>query len=357
VRLDAQRKFFERLGSTDKQLRVFDGLHHDILHEVQRSEVLNEIRQFVLTKFEEPPAKKTLLNADCEGYTKDEFDRLNQPRPWWCAKRWWYGAQVGVMKTIGRLSDGVRLGWRTGFDSGQSLDYVYENRPRGRLGLGWLIDRIYLNAVGWRGVRARRQHLQALLKRAIDQLRAQGESVRITDVAAGGGRYVLQTLADLPPKTVDSVLLRDHNPANLEACRELAAKLDLASKAHIQFEQADAFDEASLATIDPKPSIVIVSGLYELFPDNTRILASLRGIARAIQPGGLLIYTGQPWHPQIEMIARTLTNREGKPWIMRRRTQRELDELVRSAGFEKLDMEIDRAGIFTVSLARIGASR
>ena len=53
------------------------------------------------------------------------------------------------------------------------------------------------------------------------------------------------------------------------------------------------------------------------------------------------------------MIARVLTNREGRPWIMRRRTQEELDDLVRAAGFEKQAMEIDREGIFTVSLASI----
>ena len=62
---------------------------------------------------------------------------------------------------------------------------------------------------------------------------------------------------------------------------------------------------------------------------------SLRGLADAVEPGGYLIYTNQPWHPQVEFIARVLTNREGKPWIMRRRTQAEMDELVRAAGFEK----------------------
>jgi hypothetical protein len=70
------------------------------------------------------------------------------------------------------------------------------------------------------------------------------------------------------------------------------------------------------------------------------------------EDGGYLIYTNQPWHPQIEMIARCLTNRDGRPWIMRRRTTEEMDDLVRAAGFEKIDMLIDRWGIFTVSLAR-----
>lgn len=47
-----------------------------------------------------------------------------------------------------------------------------------------------------------------------------------------------------------------------------------------------------------------------------------------------------------------LTNREGQPWIMRRRTQAEMDELVRVTGFAKLSQEIDPWGIFTVSIAR-----
>jgi hypothetical protein len=37
---------------------------------------------------------------------------------------------------------------------------------------------------------------------------------------------------------------------------------------------------------------------------------------------------------------------------MRRRTQAEMDELVRIAGFEKVSQEIDAWGIFTVSVAR-----
>src|SRR4029077_14155550 len=93
-----------------------------------------------------------------------------------------------------------------------------------------------------------------------------------------------------------------------------------------RFELGNAFDEESVAGIEPRPTIAIVSGLYELFPDNSLVLGSLRGLARAVEPGGYLVYTGQPWHPQLEMIARTLTtHRDNQPWIMRRRTQVEMD--------------------------------
>ena len=85
------------------------------------------------------------------------------------------------------------------------------------------------------------------------------------------------------------------------------------------------------------------------------VLNSLRGLAAALEPGGYLIYTNQPWHPQVEFIAGVLRNREGQPWIMRRRTTAEMDQLVRSAGFEKIDMEVDQWGMFTVSLARRSA--
>ena len=120
----------------------------------------------------------------------------------------------------------------------------------------------------------------------------------------------------------------------------------------LKIEQGDAFDRASLAAIRPRPTICVVSGLYELFPDNARIIESLRGIADAMDEGGYFLYTNQPWHPQLEMIARVLDNREGKPWIMRCRAQAEMDALVREAGFEKQEMLLDPDGIFTVSLAQ-----
>jgi hypothetical protein len=70
-----------------------------------------------------------------------------------------------------------------------------------------------------------------------------------------------------------------------------------------------------------------------------------------LDQGSHLIYTGQPWHPQLEMIARLLNNRNGKRWIMRRRIQNEMDQLVENAGFTKLKTLTDQEGIFTVSHA------
>jgi SAM-dependent methyltransferase len=186
------------------------------------------------------------------------------------------------------------------------------------------------------------------LRATIEQTHAAGRPVRLLDIASGPGRYVLETMHALETIPMSAVL-RDYKQENLDAAARLRDQLALDG---VKLSLGDAFDRASLAAVTPRPTIAIVSGLYELFPDNERVRRSLEGVADSLEPGGHLLYTNQPWHPQVEFIARVLTNREGQPWIMRRRTQAEMDELVRSAGFEKVSQEIDRWGIFTVSVAR-----
>ena len=253
------------------------------------------------------------------------------------------------MRTLGRLSQGISLGLATGFDSGTTLDYVYRNEARGVTPLGCMIDRNYLDAVGWRGIRVRKTHIEAAIAKAALRTTADGNSVRIADIAAGHGRYVLDAAARLEHKP-ESILLRDYSDENVRNGAALINEKGLAGIA--RFVKGDAFDEESVATIAPKPAIAVVSGLYELFPDNALVTQSLRGLARAVERGGYLVYTGQPWHPQLEFIARTLTSHRGQQaWIMRRRTQAELDQLVESAGFRKIEQWTDEWGIFTVSLA------
>jgi alpha-beta hydrolase superfamily lysophospholipase/SAM-dependent methyltransferase len=342
VKISAQRRFFDGLSSLHKQMEVLPGFYHAIFHEKDRALVAAKVRAFVLDRFANRPERQSLIAADRSGYTKAEYDRLCAPGGLS------FAVTRAAMRTVGRLSQGVALGWRAGFDSGTTLDYVYENRPRGITPLGRLIDRSYLNSIGWRGIRRRKIHLEKLLSAAIEKTHAAARPLRLVDIASGPGRYLLETIHRLGHIPMTAVL-RDYKEENLAAARRLAAEMGLSN---VQVVHGDAFDRASLAALTPRPTIAIVSGLYELFPQNEPVLRSLHGLADALEPGSHLIYTNQLWHPQVEFIARVLTNREGKPWIMRRRTQAEMDELVRVAGFEKLSQEIDPWGIFTVSLAR-----
>jgi alpha-beta hydrolase superfamily lysophospholipase len=345
-----QDQFFERLGAKVKEKHVFDGFYHDTLGEKDRQPAVRKVREFIVNRFAEPPVRTNLLDSDRIGYTRAEFDRLTQPLPPLSPKALNYAVSRLAMRTGGRLSDGIRLGLDTGFDSGSTLDYVYRNKPSGDTPLGKLIDWFYLNSIGWRGIRIRKQNLMRLLARAVTTLREHGQPVRIVDIAAGHGRYVLEAIETAGP-VVESALLRDFSEINVEQGKRLICQKGLQTV--VRFEKGDAFDRQSLAALDPTPTLGIVSGLYELFPDNNRVRESLGGLADAIPAGGYLVYTGQPWHPQLEMIARTLrSHRDGEPWIMRRRTQAEMDQLVEAAGFRKADQLTDDWGIFTVSLAR-----
>lgn len=344
-----QHRFFERLTSTRKEKHVLPGFFHDTLGERDRKQATDRIRSFVLGLFDDPPAPVSLRDAHRTGFTADESRALGKALPWYTPRGAYWALTRASLKLGGKLSRGIALGHATGFDSGSTLDYVYRNQAQGVPLIGGAIDRIYLDSIGWRGIRIRKTHVEELLRKAFARVDARGLPLRVMDVAAGHGRYVLDaiTTSDIKP---ESILLRDYSPINVRDGRALIAERGLYSIA--QFVRGDAFDRDDLAQVSPPPTVAVVSGLYELFPDNDQVAASLAGIAAAVPPGGCLVYTGQPWHPQLELIARALTShRQGQAWVMRRRTQAEMDQLVEAAGFHKLEQRIDAFGIFTVSLA------
>ena len=83
------------------------------------------------------------------------------------------------------------------------------------------------------------------------------------------------------------------------------------------------------------------------------VSTSLAGVDQIAARFDGISQAGQPWHPQLEMIARALTShRGGQAWVMRRRSQAEMDQLVAAAGFRKITQRIDEWGIFSVSLAQ-----
>jgi alpha-beta hydrolase superfamily lysophospholipase len=349
VRRRPQDDFFERLGSPVKTRLDLPGFFHDTLGERDRAPAVRAVRDFVTRLADAPSPQVDLRQADAHGATADEARRLAAPLPALSPRGLYWAATRAGMRLGGRLSRGIALGHATGFDSGSTLDYVYRNTPEGAPLVGRAIDRAYLDSIGWRGIRERKRHVEELLLEAMQRVASQGRAVRLLDIAAGHGRYVLDAV-QASPVPVASALLRDYSGLNLRDGRALIAARGLGAIA--RFVQADAFDRESLAAIRPRATVAVVSGLYELFPENAAVQRSLDGLAAAVEAGGYLVYTGQPWHPQLEMIARALTShRQGSAWVMRRRTQAEMDQLVAAAGFRKVAQRVDEWGIFTVSLA------
>ncbi len=345
-----QEQFFERLGSLHKEKHILPGFFHDTLGEQRRGIAVASVRRFIVQNFQQPLERPSLLAADRLGLTCAESEALAAPLPHnSLGDRYWRMTRAS-MRLGSRLSSGLKLGFDTGFDSGSTLDYVYRNTPTGTSAVGRMIDRNYLDSIGWRGIRQRKLHVEELLRLAIVQLREQGSAVRIVDIAAGHGRYILEALQGVAPLP-ESIVLRDYSDINVRDGGALIREKGLENIA--RFVKGDAFDRADLAALDPQPTLAVVSGLYELFADNQRVGDSLAGLADAVPVGGYLVYTGQPWHPQLELIARALTShREGQAWVMRRRSQAEMDQLVAAAGFRKITQRVDEWGIFSVALAQ-----
>ncbi|MEM1098832.1 MAG: bifunctional alpha/beta hydrolase/class I SAM-dependent methyltransferase [Planctomycetota bacterium] len=344
-----QDRLFERISTRDKRRVVYPDFFHSTFWEKERAKPIAEARLFLHRRLEGEPAERA-SSAELSGPSAHVQDCLESPLPITSPRRWWWKSQQLGLSTAGRLSRGVQIGWQDGFDAGTSLDHVYRNKAKGVTPVGRLIDRFYLDAIGWRGIRQRKRHLEKLIDDAIARLLEAEGDVRLFDAAAGPGRYVLDTLCRHAGKPV-TALLGDRAEVGLAEGRRIAEQMKLAGR--VTYVKTDAFDPDALraATDAFRPNLVIVSGLYELFPDNAYLERSLTTLRSLLAAGGQLIYTNQPWHPQHEMIARVLPNRMGMPWVMRCRSQAEMDTLIREHGFVRRDMLIDEFGIFSVARA------
>lgn len=343
VKQKAQKQFFIRLESESKEYIELDGFYHGLLFEEKRLQVYDHILRFVKQCFEAMP-------IDC-GFKRDKFsvDEYNTLRlnmiP--ALQRANFSFQKWALGKIGFLSKGMNIGLRYGFDSGISLDYVYRNQPQGMAGIGKFMDYCYLNAIGWRGIRVRKQHLLQLVYEQIEKLKSEGRSVRILDIAGGTGNY----LFDIKMKYPDiAVVINEFKPSNIQAGEQRIKELGLSD---IRFTNYDCFDPATYEKLNYHPNIIIISGIFELFENNQLISKAISGAVSIAEQQSYLIYTGQPWHPQLKMIAYVLNSHKETDWIMRRRSQKELDRIFAPYGVDKEKMLIDDAGIFTVSCGKI----
>lgn len=89
----------------------------------------------------------------------------------------------------------------------------------------------------------------------------------MVDIAAGHGRYVLNALANEP--AVSDILLRDYSELNVAQGQAMIAQRGMSGR--VRFEQGDAFNPEELSALTPRPTLAIVSGLYELFPENEQV--------------------------------------------------------------------------------------
>ena len=174
VHAKPQRQFFERLSSRSKELIELPGFFHDTLGERDRAAPVRRIHDFIERQFSAPALPVDVRDAHQRGFSFDESQRLSAPLPASSPRAWYWAAYRASLKLSAPLSQGLQLGHETGFDSGSTLDYVYRNQPAGLGPLGRMVDKNYLGAIGWRGIRQRKLHVEELLQLAMTQVRAQG---------------------------------------------------------------------------------------------------------------------------------------------------------------------------------------
>lgn len=337
-------RFFHQISSTVKKHIFLENFRHAIFFEKEQFKVIIPCKSFIEEAFKFKSKQLPSVITHARPHTLIEYktlldDGLN-------AKQFYFAALRYLLTLVGPCSRGLSIGLEKGFDSGVMLDYVYQNKPIGTNFGGEIIDSIYLNSVGWKGIRTRKVHLKKTLQMLAASLYDQDRMPIILDVASGVGRYLFEVQKEAHFSI--TLYLNDIDSSSTDKAKALAAEF---GSEHCHFTNFDVFSLNPSETISSRPNIIVISGLFELYENNNRVHHVLVNLFSLLQEGGYLIYTGQPWHPQLELIGRILNNSQGKRWVMRRRIQAEIDQLVSSAGFNKLNTLSDESGIFTVSCA------
>lgn len=338
-----QKIFFNKLDTNVKGLVVLPDFFHGILFEEKKEMVYDRILFFAEKCFDQPQKKPSIIPDE---FSIKEHNSLQNKE----GNNFNFKFQKWSLGKIGKISNGMAIGLKHGFDSGASLDYVYHNQPKGKLGFGKMMDKNYLEAIGWRGIRIRKQHLLQLLEKNIENLLQEGREIKILDIAGGTGNY----LFDIKDKYPDAeIVINEFVKDNIDIGQKVIQEKKYQN---IRFTNFDCFDMETYVKINFEPNLIIVSGILELFGDNELVSKALTGIKSIAEKKSNVLYTGQPWHPQLKMIAYVLNSHQKKSWVMRRRSQKELDRLMAFNHIYKETMLIDDFGVFTVSSATINAS-
>ena len=343
VKNSAQKKFFLNLSSKKREFIELENFYHGIIFEKERQKIYKMLDDFIQDVFKN---QNTTLDVSPREFSRKEYERIAL-KEYPLNEKIFYSIQKFSMRTFGFLSKGISLGLKYGFDSGISLDYIYKNHANGKLLIGKFIDRFYLNQIGWRGVRERKKNLLSLIEEKINSLGE--ENAKILDVAGGTGNYLFD-IKEKYPKI--KILINEFKKSNIEVGKKVIKKNNWED---ISFINYDCFDKETYKKINYTPNIVIISGVFELFENNKMLENTISGITEILDKNGAVIYTGQPWHPQLKQIALVLNSHKGneKSWLMRRRSEKELDSLFEKYDLKKEKMLIDNNGIFTVSLAEM----
>ena len=256
------------------------------------------------------------------------FAELQRDLPLKSPRAWRFGALALASRAGALVSDGLRVGYAHGFDSGPFMAHVYANRAAGRTALGRRVDGRLLSrrtCVAFREIRELAR--QAVLD-AIDAIDAQGgEAPVIADLAAGPAPYLLEAIASRPGATA---VVCDIDPAALAQARAAARRLGVEDR--VRTLRADAFDRDALRALEPRPDVVIELGLYGIYHDDGLIERHFEDLAELVAPRQIVLNV-QTQNPEIEYIARVWRDHRGERCVWRLRSAERLLGWAAAAGY------------------------
>jgi SAM-dependent methyltransferase len=269
------------------------------------------------------------------------FAELQRDLPLKSPRAWRFGALALASRAGALVSDGLRVGYAHGFDSGPFMAHVYANRAAGRTALGRRVDGRLLSrrtCVAFREIR------ELARQAVLDAIDAQGgEAPVIADLAAGPAPYLLEAIASRPGATA---VVCDIDPAALAQAKAAARRLGVEDR--VRTLRADAFDRDALRALEPRPDVVVELGLYGIYHDDGLIERHFEDLAELVAPRQMVLNV-QTQNPEIEYIARVWRDHRGERCVWRLRSAERLLGWAAAAGYAPRTVAADSEGIYRVA--------
>jgi len=253
-----------------------------------------------------------------------------------------------LVGTIGQTSNGLQLCSKYGFTSGKMLDYIYQNEPSGKYGIGIIIDFIFIRHAGWEAIRTRKNNLVNSLRTAIVSTLTANNNVFIVDVASGPAKYILETMDKFRNENVSAVC-RDIDERWLEEGKINAKSLNLTN---IDFIAGNAFESDSFADLEKTPNIIVSSGFYDWITDDELVKKSMQIIYDNLPSGGYFVFTNQSGHVDLEMVSKVFQDFNHNPLEMKIRNADLINGWAKEIGFKIQKTKSDNRGYYSVTLAQ-----
>ena len=225
-------------------------------------------------------------------------------------------------------------------------DHVYMDKASGILGVGTLLDRVFLSMKSARSFRNRFYLTKEQMLRLAGEYAIHQEGVHVLTVPAGIARDIIEVAAFMKserPKLYSSTTFHglDLDPDPLALARDLAREYGVEDVIHLH--EGDALDINDY----PKGMDIIVSaGLGEFLTDD--LLAIFYGTVHdALEPGGTFVTTATAERKLADYFLVNLGE-----LITHYRGQDTLQRIFRDLPYTQLSLSADSVGLQTLVVAK-----